>query len=806
MIWNLRPAFLPLLLASLLIAGATPDLSAQEVPPATAARRITSVEVEVERGEYPESDQKLFLQRARALRALVFANIKTQENKTFSETLLNEDVRRLSALGQFQVDVRLRESEAGSTVLFVISPRFQIKEITLKLENGGSPSGVEELSSEISSSVGKYFSKYFADYDTEYLAVRYAQKGYPFASARYQTKTEKDSVILTFIIDPGPYIRVKEVLFSGNSFFSAKELYSKMQTRRHTFWRNIFGDPSYNAKRLEEDIQTIRDAYREQGYLDAKVFLKDALFDFNRNMATPVIEVTEGVRYTVSSIALSGVTLFPQEQILQKLSLKKSDPLLQENVLKDAQTIRDLYGSSAYIFTTVEPILAFDETGSGVHVNYQVNESKKVYIEKILIRGNDRTKEKVIRRELSIYPGDEFNIVELQKSRDRLLNLQYFSSIRTDIAPTAAPDKIDLILNLEERKTGQAQMGFSVSSTFGLQGLFRLTQPNFDLFDLPKSLEDLASGNAFSGAGTYLSLEYMPGKIASRYRIFYRDPHIFDSDYRFSLGLSYTDTVYDRWREQKESASLGLGRSLTRNLILDLFYRSQETILSDFSPYAPIDALEWEGSSTLSALRAVLSYNKVQFDNFGTRFKGYQLQGSYEYAGGFLGADVDFSSASLSAYLYKSIMETKRGHKHVLSLEANAGWIEPHHDTEKVPVYERFFAGGPGTIRGFQWRGIGPHEGDSAIGGTVRTCATLEYSLPLPIEEKSFRGILFVDTANLASDIHSFSMEEFRLATGFGFRIKPMEAFVISLDFGFPLAWEPPDQRRTFHFTIGAEW
>jgi outer membrane protein insertion porin family len=795
-----------LLLAALLAASIAPDAFAQDVPLSPAGRRITAVDVEIEKGDYRETDEKLFLERTRALRQKVFANIKTEANKPFSETLLNEDIRRLTALGQFQVDVRLDESEAGIRVVFIISPRFRIKEIVLKLENDTSPSSIEELSSAITSSTGEYFSKYIADYDCEYLAAKYAQKGYPFARARHKTETEKDSLKLIFVIDPGPYVRINDVLFSGNGFFSAKELYSKMETRRYTFWRNIFGDPSYNAKRLEEDLQTIRNSYRDAGYLDAKVFLKEVLFDFKEDMATPIVEIIEGAKYTVSSITLSGVTLLPQEQILEKLSLKKGKPLLLENVRKDAQTIRDLYTSCAYIFTTVEPLLAYEATGSEVHVKYQINESRKIYVEKITIRGNDRTKEKVIRRELSIYPGQEFNAAEIQKSRDRLVNLQYFSSIEIEAAPGSTQDKCDLNITVKERKTGQLRFGFTVSSALGPQGLFAVTQPNFDLFAPPESLEDLATGNAFAGAGTYLSLEFMPGRETSGYRTFYRDPHILDSDYRFTLGLNYNDSRYDRWREQKESVLLGLGRNLTRDLVLDVFYRIQETVLSDFSPYSPIDAFEWEGASTLSALRTVLSYNKVQIDNFGTRYKGYNLQGTYEYAGGFLGADVDLSSASLSASLYKPIMETRSGHKHVLSLEASAAWMEPHHNTTNVPIYERLFAGGPGTIRGFEWRGIGPHEYSSPLGGTVRAYANLEYSLPLPIQEDSFRGVLFLDTANLSSDVHSFRMEEFRLSTGFGFRIKAMEFFVIALDFGFPLAWQPEDIKRTFHFTIRAGW
>jgi outer membrane protein insertion porin family len=794
-------------LTTILVGGAISDLLAQETPSCPTGRRITAVEVEVERGDYRTSDEKAFLERARAVRATVFANIKTQANKVFSETLLNDDLRRLTALGQFHADVRLQESEAGVRIIFVISPKFRIKEITLKLEDGSTPSGAEELSNSVTSSVGEYFSKYFADYDAETLAAAYAEKGYPFARARYATETEKDSLKLTFIIDPGLYIRIEYVLFEGNKFFSAKELYSKIQTRRYTFLRNIFGDPTYNAKRLEQDIQTVRNAYRDQGFLDAKAFLKEVTFDFRENMATPVIEVIEGARYTISSITLSGATLFPQEQIIGKLSLKKEEPLLLENVRKDVQAIRDLYGSSAYIFTTVEPILEFDEAGSQAHIKYQVNESAKTYVEKILIRGNDRTKEKVIRRELSIYPGDEFNISEIQSSRDRLINLQYFSSIDIEAAPGTAPDKRDLIVSVQERKTGQLRLGFSVSSTLGFQGLFALTQPNFDLFDPPKSLEDFASGNAFAGAGTYLSLELMPGRETSRYRILYRDPHIFDSDYRFSLGLGYSDTTYNRWREQKEYVSLGLGRNLTRNLTLDVLYRIQDTVLSNFSPYAPLDAFEWEGASTLSALRSVLSYNRAQSDNFGTRYKGYNLQWSYEYAGGFLGADIDFSSTSLSAWLYKRVLETRAGHKHVLSLEASGAWMEPHHNTRDIPIYERLFAGGPGTIRGFEWRGIGPHEYSNAIGGTVRAYANLEYSLPLPIQEESFRGLLFVDTANLASDFDSFRFNEFRASAGFGFRIKALPFFVIALDFGYPLRWEHGiDERRTFHFTIGGEW
>ncbi|MFH1421725.1 MAG: POTRA domain-containing protein, partial [Planctomycetota bacterium] len=292
------------------------DAFAQQANEEYLGRIVSSVEVQVEKGDYTDTDEKTFQERVRNIRTTVFANIKSDANKPFSAPVLNEDVRRLTAIGQFHVDVRLSETEDGVKIIFVILPKFRIKKIKLQLENGGSPSGIEELQKSITSSIGEYFSKYFAEYDAETLASKYNAKGYPFARAWFKYKvSEKGFVELTFFIDPGPYMKIGKVVFKGNKFFSSDKLYSLMETRRYTFLRNIFGDPTYNIKRIETDIQKIRETYRNNGFLDVKIFLKDVVLDLRRNLAMPVIEIEEGSRYLVSSVKLSGVKKFEESKI-----------------------------------------------------------------------------------------------------------------------------------------------------------------------------------------------------------------------------------------------------------------------------------------------------------------------------------------------------------------------------------------------------------------------------------------------------------------------------------------------------------
>jgi outer membrane protein insertion porin family len=755
----------------------------------------------------PDSVRVTEEDRAAASSALR-AGMKSRKGKPYSSRILDGDIKRIHKRGKYWLNVRVVPVPDGVRLELDLILRPVVKKIRFVDAKGKRVGAPDDLLLEIITGEGKHFSQYLLLHDAGAIEDHYRTRSYPFVEVEGEAQYAAGGVTVRFVIRRGPYVVVRSIEFTGSRFFTPKQLYGKMQTRVQTFMRDTFlgPDAKYIRATIEEDVKILLAAYRDEGFLDASVELRPVRFNKERGGAFITIAVEEGERYYVESVSVKGNSAFSTDLLAGKLTTRPGDPYRQELVEKDVDAISEVYERNAYIYRRVEPRITYGLKGNKVKLTYDIFEGPQIFLGKLKIQGNPTTRDRVIRRQISVFPGEKFDVRQWHKSIQRIVNLQFFQDLRTAVEETDEPGRKDLVIELMERKTGQMQFGFSYSTGLGLQGLFSLTQPNFDYSDLPKSFKDFFSGNAFRGNGTVLSLKFQPGRTHTDYSVSYIDPYFADTDTRLSLGLMYSDSKYLRWDQRKEGFRVGLGRNLSRKLSLDLFFRLEANTLNNISPSSPIDVFLSEGTKNLSALKPVISFDTSDKDIHGTKYAGCFAHASYEYAGGFMGGEVDFSSASAGFGAYKKVYEDKGGYKHVLSLELSADWKEPHHNTHIIPWYERYKLGGPGTLRGFEWWGAGPKEGRDFIGGNVRATASLEYSMPLPVSKQYMRAVFFVDAGNLARDVDSFLLREFRLSTGFGLRIRAGNSFVFVMDFGYPLIRFKGDQRRTFHFSFGTEF
>jgi outer membrane protein insertion porin family len=734
--------------------------------------------------------------------------MKSIVGKPYSARILDGDIKRITKQGRFWPNIKVVRIADGVRLDIEITLRPVVKEILFKDAGGNKISVSSELLLEIVTEKGSHFSKYFLLHDSKAIEKFYRGRSYPFVKAKGGAKYSAKGVTVRFVIEQGSYVVVRSIEFEGNKFFTSEKLYRKIQTRVQTFMRNTFlgPDAKYIRGTVDEDVKTLLDLYRSEGYLDAVVKLKSVRFNKEKDGAFITFAIEEGRRYYVESVSIKGNVVFSTGLLSKKLSIKPGDPYRKQILDKDTDAIAEIYERAAYIYRRVEPKISYGLKGDKVKLTFNIHEGPQIHLRKLRIEGNYRTRNKVIRRQISVYPGEKFDAREWRDSLQRIINLRFFQDLQTMVEETEEPHLKDLVIRVVERKTGQMQFGFSYSTAVGLQGLFQLSQPNFDITDMPKSLNDFFSGNAFSGSGTVLSLKFQPGRTQTSYSASYKDPYFMDTDTRLSLGLDYTDSEYLRWDQRREGFRFGLGRNLSRKLSFDVIYRLEANTLTNISPSSPIDVFLSEGTKNLSALKPVITLDKSNIDIHGTRYSGFNAQASYEYGGGFMGGEVDFSAAFLSFGAYQKVFEDDNGFKHVLSLELSGNWKEPHHNTDIIPWYERYKLGGPGTLRGFEWWGAGPKEGRDFVGGNVRATGSLEYSMPIPVSKELLRLVIFLDTGNLAKDVDSFLLKEFRLSTGFGLRIRAGNSFVFVMDFGYPLKRFKGDERRTFHFSFGTEF
>ncbi len=426
-----------------------------------------------------------------------------------------------------------------------------------------------------------------------------------------------------------------------------------------------------------------------------------------------------------------------------------------------------------------------------------------MYVQRIEFEGNTVTQDRVLRRELLLFPGDPFSARKVTKSRRRLLSLNYFDSVSFDIRPTE--DKTlnarDLIVKVTEGRTGIIRFAVGVTSNAGVIGEMSLTKRNFDITRMPKSWDDLINGNAFSGGGQFFTIQIQPGTELNRFRISFREPHLLDSPYSMGVDLQAYLRARETYDERRIGGAFSSGRQLTENLRTDWTYRSESIRISDIGSDAPRVVQEVRGSNVLTSLILGLTYDRANDPILPTA--GYRLAGNIEVAAQALGGDFNYGKLSLRGTYYHSpwktvdLLRTRTDMPHIVTVHGRLGL-----GSGDIPVFSRYFAGGYGTVRGFRFRTISPKEFGEPFGGKFLAVMSVEYSVP--IYQEVLRAVFFTDFGSVTNSAGSLG-SQLRASAGLGLRLKVpfLGPRPIAFDFGFPLSKEREDDTAVFSFSIG---
>ncbi len=739
---------------------------------------------------------------------------------------LEEGIERLYRTGEFEEvgplsACRFEDFAGGTRVIIPVKEKRRINVVYFR---GAKPVGKSYLSKDLKTAAGRLLSRAALQEDRETVLRRCRARGFLFAEVGLQVdELPGGKANVTFNVWPGPRTRIESITFTGTKRVSPDDLLGRMATRERDRWLlGLWRKGYFSPRRFAEDMRKLRAYLRGAcGLLDATVGLQDMRFDERRERLFITIHVEEGEPYYLKGFDLRVYTAggrtprFSAEKILQQVRAQELVGGVYRGVELDqlADRIRMLYLDAGYLNCRVrvlEPRIEL--AGNKVTAVLEVEEGKPVYARRIDIRGNTETKDEVIRRELAFMPGELVTREKMQKSLSNLYRLQYFVPETLDIRPleaTSGEEGTDFLVEVEEGPRGQLLFGVGLASDFGVVGNFILRKNNFDISDLPKSFWDIPS--SFSGGGQTLGLELQPGTRYSRYRVYFQEPYLFGHWYGLTLSASRHISGRDAWLEKEWNFAFRIHRYLnrTRDVTLSAGFRHNIMELTDLDSDAPTAAFESRGTTRLTALSAGFSVDKGFFDPYAGPYKGYRLYVDYEYAGGFLDADVDFSKARSGAAAFLPLYENAETGHHVLTLTANVGWMEPHSDSRSIPIYERFWLGGPYNVRGFRTFGVGPHENGIEVGGTALLYGTVEYSWPLLLvvpEARLLRGVAFFDWGQLEPRFEKLSTGRMRLSAGFGIRISltPLGMPVpISLYWGEVIRDRPEDRRRSFTFSIG---
>ncbi len=714
----------------------------------------------------------------------VLSKIRSRQGQPLVQETVNDDIKRLYSTSYFQ-DIRMdiEETPEGYRLHVEVIEKPIVKEVIIE---GATVFKEDKIRKELKIVEGQILDRKAVKVGVEAVQKLYGNKGFRFVDIQSDVKVNRQSKEATVYIrvQEGLKYKIKDVKFEGNQAFKAKKLLKFMKTRKKGLM--FLRSGVFKQENFEKDIERLQLFYQQEGYLDAKI---EPSFDYDDqgHWIYVKILIDEGKHYVTGDVQIQGNRLFPQSEIWQELEMLPGLTYSQYYISKDIEKIVNYYKARGYMDARVVPEVKLNRDNGKVDIIYKIEEGDLYFVEKVIVRGNTKTKDVVIRRELRIRPGEKFDGDKIEKSKQRLQNLDYFEDITYDTEPASAPNRKDLVFRVKEKRTGELSFGGGVSSVDRFVGFGEISQRNFDFFNWPR----------FTGAGQSLSLSARIGSISRNYNIEFVEPYL------FGKPIAWTSDLYNtkRFKENTDfdETRTGVGTTFTKRF-RDVFrygtgYILENVKINDFSDDAPDSVTRFSGNNVISKWRAlILGYDSR--DSVFNPTKGTQIGFNADLVGGFIGGEHDYYILQINAAKYWTLFK-----KHLLEARIQLGTAKEYAGSDEVPIFDRFYAGGLGSVRGFQYRRVGPKEAGDAIGGQSITLGSVEYTIPIPHLD-AFKSSFFIDAANVDPDSYRVGFGDFSISAGPGLKIKtPLGP--VAFYYGYPIANRDTKNRNgRFEFSL----
>lgn len=735
---------------------------------------VSAVEIEEVRIETP-SGQKIG-------RDIILGNIKNRPGSEFDPQTLSEDIENLYNTGFFtNVEVDVEQQDDDKVVLnFSIEPVGRLRSVIIQ---GNERLKTEKIREQIDLETGVLLSPERISKARRSVREYYRSKGYHDTRISINEKKSDDNwTRLEVKIEEGKRAKVADVEFVGNTVFSDGKLRRQMRNKP-TFWSWFLPVGFYNEQEMRDDRLRIQELYENEGYLDFKINRVKEIYSDDGKKVTLKIYVEEGLPYVVRSVDLEGNKLFGDAELKRSLRLRSLNTFSRRLMSRDRADIVSRYQPLGYLDMEVDPRIAPKPEKQSVDITYNINEGEPSYIRDINIRGNTKTQDHVIRRELRLHPGDLANRDKIRDSKRALDNLGYFRSVDLTPKSTPEPDQKDLDVEVEEQETGQLMLGAGFSSEDDLVGTMQVTQRNFDWRNWPH----------FTGGGQRMQLSLEAGTVRNNANLRFIEPWWLGRKLRLELNAFHTERdegEYDRERT-------GLSTSLTWqwwNLWRKTFgIEIKETTLRDFDSGVSQELLDEKGAYDVVEL--LFTINRETRDNVIHPTRGSKLEFRTEFQPEFMGSYDDVYRLSLQASKYYPLL-----YGFIFKLEGRMGVVE-NLSGDNVAIFDRFFAGGTSTFRGFERREVSPVDvNEDPLGGQSLLLGTAELIYPFT---ESVRGRLFCDAGNVWGDSYDWQLDEINTSVGVGAELR-LPIGPIRIDYGIPVNTEREhlDKSGRLHFGL----
>ena len=758
--------------------------------------------------------------------AFLKEQILTKEGQRLDAALLGRDERILREYFAGVTEIAEEPVEGGLALVFHVLDRQVVGKVEVLGLSRIQPEDFEGL---LATRRGRPLLEQALRADRELLERLHREKGYHFAAVSWSTTrtTKPDVVDVTFQVIVGKRVRVREVILEGARSLERSDLLKVVKNsdayrKKFLGLGKLFAPVYLDRVALDEDRARLELYYREEGFRDARVVLVDLRFDEEQGEARIVYSVDEGERYAFSDLEVVWVdgdapdpvdAEFLSTGALAGLAVfARGDPFRLEDLNATERAIADRLWSRAYATSAIDRRLTEDPGTHTVRVQLTLSAGPKVRVGKIRIYGNRFTRDNVIRRSFpeGARPGDFLDIQALQAAQTRLQQTRFFNYVRLGNGqdwglrrdPTAVEEDLyDIELEVEEGETRSFNIGAGISTDGGAFATLSVTWRNFDIARPPARIWDLFDQDVFRGAGQTFTIAVSPGTVFSTYEVSFFDPALRDGRWSFGTGLSRRLARFDEYSQITDQVYVRVGRFLDvrRDWSVQLEWNLRQVAIDDPEPYAPVNALDVQGTSVVHELGFRL--RRTRRNEADAFLNGHISTLSGSISGGLLSGDVDIGKVEFEHRSGFRFLKQTSGGWHRIQVSVNASYATAYGDTDEVPIFERFFLGGQ-SLRGFAFRGVGPRSNGSPAGGEYAMTVSTQYTIPLAQPGDagfSLDLVFFLDQGSLVSTIGDLDWESGASAAGFGVAIGfggPTQPPLL-VDFGLaPAPRGPGDERQ----------
>jgi outer membrane protein insertion porin family len=717
----------------------------------------------------------------------VLDNMATRLGQPYSERAAEADIRSLYATGGVaNVRIFAEPFADGVKVTVLLQGRPVIDEILIE---GAERIPMRRVRREIGSKVGEVLSEERLEDDRQKILKIYQDRNYSDVNVQYRLEEipGTNRVRVTFQISEGPRLFVRRITFIGNDSVLRRDIIKVMKTRPWNLLSFINKSGRLVPEQIEEDRAAIRTLYQNRGFADVEI--TDVQTQPLEKGVELVITIREGIQYRVNTVKFEGVNVVPTDEIRTRLTMKDGSLFTPKGMGDDLKTLRDFYGTRGYVDMIAVPEILPAGPGA-VDLTYRVDEGVQSYVNLVNIQGNNRRKDRVIRRGLVVKLGEVFVSKLVNVSRQRLENLNYFSRVEMAPADTIVPGRKDLNVIVEEKRTGSFNFGAGFSTIDSLVGFAELQQSNFDLFNWP----------SFVGGGQRFRIRGQYGLQRKDFVVSLTEPWFLG--YKLSMGVegyyreaNFLSDVYD---QTNYGMAIQARKQLWRSLAGRVEYRIEGIrIFNVDEDNAGQVIQDSAGTFTKSAISAALVWD-TRDSLFLTR-KGEQIELTTFIAGGGLGGDVQDYGISLEASKYLLFPWDI-----IFLFKGELAIVDSWGDSDNVPIFDRLYLGGANNLRGFDYREVGPvDEFNNPIGGSSLGYFTFEVTFPVITR---VRFAVFSDFGFVNPTAYDFSTSSLNADIGVGVRLD-LPIGPLRFDFGYPIIHEnfngPPGK---FNFNIGYQF